>query len=196
MNDGLLVAVIIAMAILVAVLIIFAIVMWFFNNREERQLKKNIPHYRHDVIVSGGVDVVTGQMTKNDHLHFNGMDDYKFETLCLSGDLAANNSHRKSHSLRLISQNDGVQYAASFVNEVIVGRADAPSSDAVITVKNDNSVSGRHCRIYKSNGAFYIQDLGSSNHTYLNQRILTVPSVIKNGDIIKIGKNYYQTFIG
>lgn len=195
MTDGMLVAVIVAIAILVAALIIFAVVMWFFNNREERQLKKNIPHYRHDVIVSGGIDVVTGKMTRNDHRYFNGMDDYKFDTLCLSGDLAANNSHKVEHYLRLISQNDGVRYDVSFKNDVIVGRSPESASGSVIAVKDDRSVSGKHCRIYKSNGRFYIQDLGSSNHTYLNQRILTSPSDIKSGDIIKIGEKHYQVFI-
>ena len=53
---------------------------------------------------------------------------------------------------------------------------------------NDTYVSQMHAKISDRNGSWVVEDLGSTNGTYLNQRKVTVPTEISPGDRIRIGK--------
>ncbi len=182
-------------AIVITVLVVFALLIWFINNREERNLK-NIPHYRHDVVISGGVDITTGQMKKNSQEFFNGMGDYKFETVCIN----PNNMHNReisssgAHCLYLIATSGGESYSGGFQKEIIIGRSPTSNGDGKIRI-NDGCVSGSHCRIMENAGTFYLEDLGSSNHTYLNQSMVTGLVSIRSEDIIKIGHFNYRVIV-
>ena len=183
------VVVIIIVALLVSLLVIFAVLMWYLNNREERQIK-SIPHYRHDVIVSGGVDIVTGQVNHNDHRYFNGMKETQNDTICI-GMSGAMSGRYQGHNIMLTDKVTGNTYTASFTNEVVIGRNPRQESRPVIIIK-DSSVSGVHCRVYHSQGSFYIQDLGSSNHTYLNGNMVNTALPVNNGDTVRIGSCKYK----
>ena len=52
----------------------------------------------------------------------------------------------------------------------------------------DTYASSFHARIYDRDGSWYIEDLGSTNGTYLNQRRITAPAELRAGDKVKIGK--------
>jgi pSer/pThr/pTyr-binding forkhead associated (FHA) protein len=52
----------------------------------------------------------------------------------------------------------------------------------------DTYASSFHARIYNRDGSWYIEDLGSTNGTYLNQRRITAPAELRAGDRVKIGK--------
>jgi pSer/pThr/pTyr-binding forkhead associated (FHA) protein len=52
----------------------------------------------------------------------------------------------------------------------------------------DTYASSFHARIYNRDGSWYIEDLGSTNGTYLNQRRITSPAELRAGDKVKIGK--------
>lgn len=62
-----------------------------------------------------------------------------------------------------------------------IGRMD----DNNIVLK-DNNVSKHHAKIIFSNGQFYIEDLQSTNGTYINAKKVN-NSVLHNGDVFKIG---------
>lgn len=53
---------------------------------------------------------------------------------------------------------------------------------------NDTYVSQMHAKISNRNGSWVVEDLGSTNGTYLNQRKVTVPTELSPGDRIRIGK--------
>jgi pSer/pThr/pTyr-binding forkhead associated (FHA) protein len=53
----------------------------------------------------------------------------------------------------------------------------------------DSSVSHRHARIYHSDGEWYVEDLGSTNGTFVNDRPLTRPIVLRPGDTVSIGRS-------
>jgi pSer/pThr/pTyr-binding forkhead associated (FHA) protein len=59
------------------------------------------------------------------------------------------------------------------------------SSDIRLT---DTYVSTAHARITNRNGAWMVEDLGSTNGTYLNQRRVTAPAALAPGDRIRVGK--------
>ena len=58
-------------------------------------------------------------------------------------------------------------------------------SDADVTL-DDSSVSRRHATLSQVNSQFFIEDLGSTNGTYLNKKRISI-HVLKNGDLIQVG---------
>jgi pSer/pThr/pTyr-binding forkhead associated (FHA) protein len=52
----------------------------------------------------------------------------------------------------------------------------------------DTYASSFHARIYNRDGSWYVEDLGSTNGTYLNQRRITSPAELRAGDRVRIGK--------
>ncbi|MDA8370126.1 MAG: FHA domain-containing protein [Nocardiopsaceae bacterium] len=70
---------------------------------------------------------------------------------------------------------------------IVVGRA----KDATLVI-NDDYASGRHARIFSDNGRWIVEDLGSTNGTYLGQQRLTRPQPITVGQPIRIGKTVLE----
>jgi len=66
---------------------------------------------------------------------------------------------------------------------VLIGRS--PSCTLVL---DDDYSSSRHARIFPQNGAWYVEDLGSTNGTYLEGRRLDVPVAVQPGEEIRIGQ--------
>ena len=53
---------------------------------------------------------------------------------------------------------------------------------------NDTYVSTRHARLFQKDGTWFVEDLGSTNGTYLNRVKVTSPSPIAVGDEVRVGK--------
>lgn len=68
-------------------------------------------------------------------------------------------------------------------HEIIIGR----NAENDIVIEN-LAVSKLHARIVKQDEAYYIEDLHSTNGTYLNKIRITKKD-LKNNDIISIGKH-------
>ncbi|CCO07180.1 FHA domain-containing protein [Desulforamulus hydrothermalis] len=52
--------------------------------------------------------------------------------------------------------------------------------------------SHEHARIFYQQGQYWLEDLGSLNSTYLNEMPLTKPTVLANGDRIRIGEVIFR----
>jgi len=67
----------------------------------------------------------------------------------------------------------------------IIGRS-SEFADGIIT--DDRSVGRLHCRITNSEGKYYLEDMGSVNGTFINEKRLpvNVPVSIKNQDTIRL----------
>ena len=70
---------------------------------------------------------------------------------------------------------------------LLIGRG----SDAAIRL-DDDYVSTRHARIARSNDQWFVEDLGSTNGTYLNGEVLRGPQPLHPGDRIRIGDNEFS----
>jgi pSer/pThr/pTyr-binding forkhead associated (FHA) protein len=64
-----------------------------------------------------------------------------------------------------------------------------------ITIK-DTEISRNHARISRKGGAYLLEDLGSTNGTFVNQERLTAPYTLATGDEIGVGTNVVATFEG
>ena len=62
-------------------------------------------------------------------------------------------------------------------------------------ILSENIVSRKHAVLYKQNDSYFIEDLKSTNGTYINNYRIT-KSVLKPGDIIKIGNTALQFLKG
>ncbi|MCR1785371.1 FHA domain-containing protein [Nocardioides carbamazepini] len=70
---------------------------------------------------------------------------------------------------------------------VLIGRG----NDAAIRL-DDDYVSTRHARIVESGGQWYVEDLGSTNGTYLGSQRLTQPVPVGLGSQIRVGKTIVE----
>lgn len=70
---------------------------------------------------------------------------------------------------------------------ILIGRG----SDARIKL-DDDYVSTRHARIARSADQWFVEDLGSTNGTYVGSRRITQPTIIGLGSQIRIGKTILE----
>ena len=71
--------------------------------------------------------------------------------------------------------------------QVTLGRA--PDSTLVI---DDDYASSRHARIYPSEGSWVVEDLGSTNGTWIDRTRITAPTVLPVGAPLRVGRTTLQ----
>ena len=59
-------------------------------------------------------------------------------------------------------------------------------------VLDDDFASGRHTRIFHREGAWFVEDLGSTNGTFLGNERLTGPVRVEAGSTLRIGKTVIE----
>ncbi len=69
-----------------------------------------------------------------------------------------------------------------FETECTIGRT--AGNDVIIV---DDSISRNHARIWGKRGVFMVEDLGSSNGTRVNGKIIEGPEVLRDGDYVTVG---------
>ena len=57
---------------------------------------------------------------------------------------------------------------------------------------DDTFASQRHARLFAREGNLYVEDLGSTNGTYLNRHKVAGPMVVSRGDQIQIGSTVME----
>jgi pSer/pThr/pTyr-binding forkhead associated (FHA) protein len=73
-------------------------------------------------------------------------------------------------------------------SEAWIGR----SEENTIPV-NDSHASNQHALLRRrQDGLWWLEDLGSTNGTYLNENRVTEPQVVRSGDIIRIGRARFR----
>ncbi len=61
-------------------------------------------------------------------------------------------------------------------------------------VINDVEISRKHTQLRMQSGEYVIEDLGSTNGTFVNNQRLMGPHLLKNGEIITLGDNVQLAF--
>jgi hypothetical protein len=70
---------------------------------------------------------------------------------------------------------------------VTIGRA----QDSTLVLEDDFA-SGRHARLVAHDGQWFVEDLGSTNGTYLNRTKVTSPMPVPLGAPVRIGKTVLE----
>lgn len=76
----------------------------------------------------------------------------------------------------------GLAFRLSAAGPTTLGRS--PTSDILL---EDDAVSGQHCRIRPEQGRFVIEDLRSTNGTYVNERLVSRHR-LDEGDVVRLGE--------
>ncbi len=59
-------------------------------------------------------------------------------------------------------------------------------------VLDDDFASGRHARIFHRDSAWFVEDLASTNGTFLGAERLTTPTRVESGSTLRIGKTVIE----
>jgi hypothetical protein len=79
---------------------------------------------------------------------------------------------------------EGLEHGLSFTQlEVIIGRG--VNCDVML---EDKTVSGRHARLAYHHGQWWLEDLASTNGTFLNGEPVSAAVVLTHGDQIRCGQ--------
>lgn len=73
--------------------------------------------------------------------------------------------------------------------ELFVGRD--LSNDVVI---NDPEISRRHARLFQQGNSFVLEDLGSTNGTFVNGQRIMGPNILRPGDAVTFGERMSMVF--
>jgi pSer/pThr/pTyr-binding forkhead associated (FHA) protein len=72
------------------------------------------------------------------------------------------------------------------------GSTQVGRTDACAIRLSDSYVSQVHARLYGKDGSWFVEDLGSTNGTYLNDRRVVQPVEVHAGDVVKVGKTVLE----
>jgi hypothetical protein len=90
-------------------------------------------------------------------------------------------------SLALTDEHGASIGAVPLSGPVQVGRS--PSCQIPLT---DTFASSIHARLFARDGSWFVEDLGSTNGTYVNERRVTAPAEIKVGDRVRVGRTLLE----
>jgi pSer/pThr/pTyr-binding forkhead associated (FHA) protein len=68
-------------------------------------------------------------------------------------------------------------------DELTVGRG----AGCAVSLPEDTFVSQLHARVFRKGDAYYVEDLGSTNKTYVNGRAISGPTALRRGDVLRVG---------
>ena len=85
-------------------------------------------------------------------------------------------------ALEFIEPAERVRERVEISNPITVGRS--PACDLSV---QDTYISSRHARLVNDAGELSIEDLGSTNGTYVNQEMVKGRVQLERGDIVQVG---------
>lgn len=119
------------------------------------------------------------------------------------GDKSVELPGKAAHAVLVIERGGapGTKFALTS-DESTIGRWDAdngifPDVD-LDAFDEDAKVSRRHARIRRNNGSYFIEDLGSTNGTYVNRGRRLLPGntqILNDGDEVIVGKTFLRFMV-
>ena len=90
--------------------------------------------------------------------------------------------------LRVVVPSDRRGRTYDLADELTVGRA----AGCQVSLEGDSYVSQLHARVFTRDGQLYVEDLGSTNGTYLNRKKVSGPMLVRRGDRLQVGKTVLE----
>ena len=96
---------------------------------------------------------------------------------------------RRTDSMALVVTAGSLQGTTLALSQapIVIGRA--PECTLVV---EDDYASSRHARFFLRDGAWYVEDLGSTNGTFIGKTRLTAPTRIEIGVPVRIGRTVLE----
>jgi pSer/pThr/pTyr-binding forkhead associated (FHA) protein len=94
---------------------------------------------------------------------------------------------RRHPQIRIVEPDELRGRVFDLGEELTIGRA----AGCQVTL-DDTFVSQLHARVFRREGQFLVEDLGSTNGTYLNRQKVTGPMVLRPGDELQIGNTIME----
>lgn len=73
-------------------------------------------------------------------------------------------------------------------DDMTLGRA----SSCNVPLEDDNYASNRHARVVIRDGTVWVEDLGSTNGTLVNDAMISSPTALHRGDRLQIGRTVFE----
>ncbi len=103
------------------------------------------------------------------------------------GDMRAAVGGKNGTRLKVLEPPETRGTVYDLTDELTIGRA----TGCQITL-DDTYISQLHARVFRRDGQVYIEDLGSTNGTYVNRTKVTAPLVVRRGDRLQVGKTVME----
>jgi hypothetical protein len=100
---------------------------------------------------------------------------------------AAEKASRSAPHLEVLEPADERGRTYPLGNEASIGRA----AGCQITL-DDTYVSQLHARVFTNEGQWFVEDLGSTNGTWLNRQKVAGPMVMRRGDKLQVGNTVME----
>lgn len=94
----------------------------------------------------------------------------------------------ESTRLKVVEPTDRRGTTYQLGDELTVGRA----SGCQVALPDDSYASQLHARIFRKDGRYWLEDLGSTNGTYLNAKPVTSPVALRRGDRVQVGRTVLE----
>ncbi|MBQ6381361.1 MAG: FHA domain-containing protein [Clostridia bacterium] len=85
--------------------------------------------------------------------------------------------------IRMVNAKTSQQVSVSVNPELVIGRK---AASGVYVIPNDTGISRKHCRLFVNNNKLWVEDLGSTNHTFVNGKCIQQPTPISSGDEMRV----------
>lgn len=169
----------------VIVLIVVVVhILWLFLN----QIAKG-NNYNQNIRINAGKVVGNTNQTPSFQLVNDSMD---FETTMLKQPSQGHvTSSLSGVYVQLYEVKTGREYKTYLEKELIIGRMPENGQSCIFSL-NDVMVSQKHCKIYRQGEQILLQDLGSTNHTWLNGGMVEGAVPLIYGDKITVGRSTFQ----
>jgi hypothetical protein len=95
---------------------------------------------------------------------------------------------RKQLRLEVIEPREREGTIYDLDGEVTVGR----SNGCAISTTYDSYSSTVHARLYRSGGQVWVEDLGSTNGTFVNSERIAQPARLAKGDLLQVGATVFE----
>ncbi|HUQ40852.1 MAG TPA: FHA domain-containing protein [Acidimicrobiales bacterium] len=73
-------------------------------------------------------------------------------------------------------------------DELTIGRAPG----CQVSLPEDTTVSQLHARVFRRDGTYWVEDLGSTNGTWVNRKQLTGAVALRRGDRVQVGETVLE----
>jgi hypothetical protein len=94
----------------------------------------------------------------------------------------------KGEKLVIVEPVERKGHAFELGDELTVGRA----AGCGVAIPDDTFISQVHARVFRRDGSFFVEDLGSTNGTFLNRKPVSAAVPIRKGDRLQVGKTVLE----